>query len=387
MNKFSSAIIRRNTIVNSIVCSLLFIFFSFTYLYLVQGEAINHVHAVLSEGKTHYSLFWGALIISIILWIISWGLNLVTQFRGKWTSVSYFPAFIVIIILSSFYPSLNKETFTLALCDEWWWCIPAIIMYVTLAILYQRIKPKENILKLPELMIPNISILIVFIYLTGTIGNNNELFHNELYISSAIQNKDYKKAAQIGIKSPHNSQTLTALRALALSCTDSLGQCLFFYTQNNGADGLFMDESIGKRSIITNDSIYKHLGAIDRKSNEPAINYLQRICEDETASSYALDYYLCALLLERQLTTFKQALETFYDEDKSLPRHYQEALILLQDKEGKDSNSTQIKDSLIINKYDDFKALQQSYKEEQLKNNYTRRKFGDTYWWYFWYGN
>lgn len=234
-------------------------------------------------------------------------------------------------------------------------------------------------------MIPNVLTLIIFIYFVGAIGNHNEVFHNELKMAHAIKDNDYEKALKIGIKSPHSSQTLTAMRALALSSIDSLGQRLFFYTQENGANGLFIDEREGKRSTITNDSIYKHLGGIDRKYNEPAVNYLRRICESDTASSHARDYYLCALLLERQLSVFNQALKTYYNQDEMLPRHYLEALILLHDKEKK-GIQTITTDSLIIKDYDAFKSLQQSYDEEELKSNYTRRKFGNTYWWYFWYG-
>lgn len=372
--------------VNSIVCALLFLFFSFTYLYNVQGETIQQVHSVLSEGKTSYSLFWGAFITTIVLWLICWGLNFITQFKGRWKAVSYFPAFMILVILSSFYPTPGEASFRLTLGEGWWWCIPATILYAVLATLYHRIERRESKIKLAELMIPNVLTMMGFIYLTGSISNNNEVFHNEIKVAHAIQRKDYRTALETGFTSPHSSQTLTALRALALSCTDSLGQHLFSYIQKDGAEGLFMDEEKGKTSIITNDSIYQHLGGISRKNNEPAVNYLHRVCESDLASSRALDYYLCSLLLERQLTRFSQVLTNLYDEDRPLPRHYQEALMLIRDKDATDSFTTEGLDSLNMKRYDEFKSLQQSYREEELRSNYTRRKFGNTYWWYFWYG-
>lgn len=379
----------------ALICTLLFASFSISYL-MLQGEAIRSIHGVMSEGKTVYSPVYGAVIITFVLWLVQWGLNRLTRFRHAWQAVSYLPAYLLLTLLSCYRPNVMTDghTFVLRFYDGLGWgCLAVLLLYVLVAICYRKtVRSDVNKTSFQQMIIPNLLVMILFTYATGFVGNNNERLHNELSIAQCIRTGDYEQALSIGRKSLHNSHTLTTLRAIALSQCDSLGQALFRYPQSDGAEGLFFDESKGETSSFTNADIYTHLGGIARKGNETPVHYLRRICE-QGGSHKALDYYLSALLLERQLEAFVDAL-VIYREEEALPRHYQEALLLYEQRL---SASPQNDGTLLSNyfalipedvrqSYTTYKALQQEYPQPIPQRNYTRRKFGDTYWWYYQYG-
>lgn len=391
-----SAHTRQNAYWCAFICTLLFALFSISYL-MLQGEAIRSVHHTLAEGKTIYSPVYGACIITVILCLLQWGLNKITRFRHSWIAVSYFPAFLLLTVLSCIYPSTtgNGQSFVLCFYNGLgWWCFAGLMLYILLNIVYRKyIFSRITKSGFQQLLIPNLLVMITYTYTTGYIGNNNELLYNELSIAQCIQTNQYDRALSIGKKSLHNSHTLTALRAFALSQTDSLGQSLFRYPQSDGSEGLFFKESKGATSSLTNADIYSHLGGIPRKDNETPVHYLRKVCENG-GSHKTLDYYLCTLLLERQLEAFVAALDTYWEEEDSLPCHYQEALLIHEQRmiAPKDKASqvptgyfAQIS-PYVRQCYEAFKNLQEDYPQAILQRNYTRRKYGDTYWWYYHYG-
>lgn len=377
----------------SILCGILFAIFSFTYLYALQGEILRTIHKILSEEKTVYSPIWGAAIITIILCLLQFGLNLFTKFKGKWQAISYFPAFLILTIMTDVH--LETEVHTGRIIEsfsvhyDWTWkaVLTATICYAAIVFIYKKrgsIRIEKE--SLTDLMVPNLFILILFSCLTGSIGNSNENLHYELSVAQNIREKKISKSLIIGKKSLISSRTLTALRAFALSQVDSLGQSLFTYPQYYGAGGLFFDESRGPVSSYVNQDIYDYLGGSTPNINETTINFLQRICEQDEGNYKSLDYYLCALLLEKQLERFVNVLHLFYDEDRYLPKHYQEALILYKNKTNEDTSF--LLNTCSDNVYEIFKSfisLQKEHPEYLTQRNYMRRKYGDTYWWYYWY--
>lgn len=380
----------------SVICTLLFAVFSISYL-MLQGEAIRSVHHFMSEGKTVYSPVYGACIITFILCVLRWGLNKMTRFRHSWWAVSCIPTFILLTIFSCIYPSVtdDSQSFVLRFYNGLgWWCLAGLMLYILLNIVYRKfVFRKITKSGFKEMLIPNLLVMIACTYTTGFIGNNNELLHNELSIAQCIQANQYNQALNIGKKSLHNSHTLTALRAFALSQTDSLGASLFNYPQSDGAQGLFFDDSKGASSSLTNTDIYTHLGGIPRKANETPVHYLRKLCENG-GSRKTLDYYLCALLLERQLEAFVAALDTYWEEEKALPRHYQEALLIYEQRiSGQQEKEHQFSSDCfeqitphVRQCYTAFKKMQENYPQMIPQRNYTRRKYGDTYWWYYLYG-
>ena len=377
----------RRQVVIAIVCSILFLGFSFAYLYGMQGELMRCLYYNVF-GVDTYSPFWGAFAITLALWGGRWLLDRVLHFGSIGLAFSYFPAYWALAFLTCVFPFETGETTSLG-WSSWWWLFPlALIVYLFIGFVYRYRRVAGTARKsLVEALIPNLIILILYSLVTGSVGNCNELLHNKLLVAQCIREQRYEEALLVGKKSLHNTHSLTTLRALALSYTGKLGESLFEYPQSIKSNGLFFPKGKVDVCRFTDEDIELRLGGISREKDESVVNYLSRMCEsDSTVDSPALDYYLCALLLERELPRFHQTLLTYWPLDKTLPRHYQEALLVYLQLTGEISPLASLCTPSVKERYDGFCQLQAEYELPLHQNNYTRRKYGDTYWWYYCYG-
>ncbi len=382
----SSSMSRFRTL-TAVVCSSLFGGFSFAYLYAMQGELLRSLY-YRGCGADTYSPLWGALAITLVLWIVRWLFERFFHWERTWLALSYFPAYWALSLLTFVSPVESGETPSW----EWnsgWWLFPVVMLIYLLAGLVCRNRRTYDRRRKSwaEALIPNLIILVLCSLATGCVGNSNELLHNKLLVAQNIREQRYAKALLVGKKSLHNTHSLTTLRALALSHAGVLGESLFEYPQSDKSDGLFFQQGQTDVCGFTNEDIEHHLGNVFRKTDESVVDYLSRICSsDSTVGSPAIDYYLCALLLEKQLPLFHQALSAYWPAGVALPRHYQEALLVYQSQVCEESPFASLCTSSVRERYHDFRQLQAQYELPLHQNNYTRRKFGDTYWWYYWYG-
>ena len=100
----------------------------------------------------------------------------------------------------------------------------------------------------------------------------------------------------------------------------------------------------------------------------------------------AKDYYLSGLLLDRQLVEYKDELSRLcgsYNPD-SLPKHYREALLLCS--EFTDDYSLELESDTLQKMFGRLREVERKYDDALVRNNYVRKEFGKTYWWYFLYG-
>lgn len=380
---------RRSKNIVGAVCCLLFLGFSFTYLYILHDDLVGSLYDSLSAGRKVYSPLWGALLITSILWMLQWGLGKLTRFVHLPLAFSYFPAYWALAFLTCVCPT-GADGAVNTSAWRWhglWWLFPvALIAYFVIGLMSRRWMRMAGRRSLSQSPVSNLVILILYSYATGLIGNDNELLHNKLTVSRYLREQRYEEALLVGKKSLHNAPSLTAMRVWALAHTGALGQSLFEYPQHNRAEGLFFQEGTCDVCTFTDKDIGRCLGGVSRKENESAVSYLQRICDSDSVSRIALDYYLCALLLEKRLPDFHQVLLRHWSVNEALPRHYQEALLIHQESADDVSPFAPLCLPSVGERYDAFKQLQGEYELPLHKNNYTHRKFGDTYWWYYWYG-
>lgn len=383
-----SSSVSRYRLLTTVVCCVIFLCFSFAYLYVMQGELMRCLCRDWL-GMTAYSPFWGALVITLCLWSVQWLLGKVVRMGDAWLALSYFPAYWALAFLTCVYPIEAGGDFPLGWKELWWLFPVALLLYlVAVFVCWHSRRGVDGRKKSGAgVLIPNLIILILFSCITGSVGNSNELLHNELLIAKYIREQRYEEALLVGKKSLHNTHSLTALRVMALSYTGALGESLFEYPQSDKSNGLFFQEDRDDVCAFTNKDIEQSLGGVSRQTNESPTCYLQRICEtDSVVSLVAIDYYLCALLLDKQLSAFHQALLRYWPTEKALPRHYQEALLVYQQQAGDVSSLLPMCTPSVKERYDAFLQLQAQYELPLYQNNYARRKFGDTYWWYYWYG-
>ena len=365
--------------IQTFVCGLLFSIFSFVYLFVFQRDVLEALHFSLAQGKTHFSPMASALVMTLTLLLLSWGVNALVSFKGKYRSLTYVPAFLVLMAISD----IKRDVYINSGNAMWLWLLP-ILLVVFLGIAFWCKKTLHVKLDtdatFTKLMGSNLFFLLIGCVTTLNMGNANANFHHELEAERYLREQDCALALRVGERSYDASQTLTALRALAMSKSGQLGERLFTYPQYYGANGLFFPEDSLMTLRYTNDSIYDHLGA--RPYNgEGKLNYLHTLCYEDKGKHTALHYYLSALLLKKQVDSFAKAVEDFFEPGDTMPTHFKEAILIHQTNHPDYPFATT--DSTLLQKYEAYKHRQSGLQRGKEEKNQMRREYGNTYWWYY----
>lgn len=365
----------------TVACGLLFVAFSFVYLYIFQKDVMEAMHYFFSGGKTQFFPLGTAFTLTLVLLLLRWGVNALLRLKGMIRELSYFPSFLLLGVMADVDYTLYQE----GIPDQWMWQFPLLIaVYVVVVLLLKRIFQWIPDLHVDNSMVAfgNFTAMLLFCLMTMGISNTNIHFHHELGVERALRQSDYAEARKIGAKVMDPSRTLSALRAYAMSKEGTLGEHLFEYPQLYGAEGLLMEAGSRKILRVTPDSLCTYLGN-KPQAGERALDFFQRICREETGNHTTLEYYLSALLLEKQLGKFYETYHQLYAEGDTIPRYYQEALFLYAKLHP--SVEPAIQDEAMEKQWQEYMASKQEFSQGKGEANFMRRKHGDTYWWYYQY--
>lgn len=379
MGKYVNALYKRAARVTTMVCGFLFAIFSFVYLYVFQRDVMEALHYSLAHGKTEYVPFASALVITLILILLRWGVNSLLGLKGKFRSLAYLPSFLILCALTD----IGRGVYMAEYHTPWGWLLPLLILLFILAAYWLR-RVFRNLLdeevSMGSLVNWNVALLFFQCLLTVVVGNSDRNFHHELEIERCLCKGEYVRALETARRSHEASRTLTALRAMAMTQAGVMGERLFEYPQLYGVDGLFFADDSTATLRYTNDSLYHLLGG-EPKAGEMPADYLYGLCHADTVEYAAVDYYLSALLLGKRVNDFAQALNDLFMRQDTLPRHYREAMTLYRSLHP-DSVFTQ-QDSVMQMRYAEYKELQTEPGTPLQERNRMKRKFGHTYWWYY----
>ena len=367
----------------SIGCGVIFSLYSFLYLYLLQGNVAEALHYSLAHGRTNYSVFWGAVGITLVLMLIRYGLNAWLKLRGPWVAFSYFPSALLLGVLTD----VDRSAFHGGGFAHYWaWLLPLLlVIYVIIALLIRNVFKDKIWSSVLDIYNINAGMLAVGYLIPILIGNTDNDFHHELAVEHHIRHGKYSAALKVGRKSLHTTKTLNILRANAMACCDSLGDKLFAYPQPYKSDGLLFTVTTPKHELLrfNADTLYHTIGAT-HYVGEKNVDYLKRISKIDSIGNMGKQYYLSALLLDKKLNEFRVALDSVYPKEARIPKYYKQALLLYQQKDT--VNQRIINDSIMINGFNSFlEKRQKSYSSKEVERNLMQREFGKTYWWYYYY--
>ena len=379
MGKYVNALYRKAARVTTLVCGFLFAIFSFVYLYVFQRDVLEALHFSLAHGKTEYVPFASALVITLILILLRWGVNSLLGLKGKVRSLAYLPSFLILCALTD----VGREVYMSGYHTAWRWLLPLLILLFVLAAywlrrIFRSLLDEE--VAMGSLVNWNIALLFFQCLLTVMIGNSDRGFHHELEMERHLRNGEYVRALDTGRLDLDAGRTLTALRAMAMTQAGVMGDRLFEYPQDFGSRGLFFADDSTATLRYTNDSLYHLLGGKPRAGETPA-DYLYGLCHADSVTRAAVDYYLSALLLDKRVEEFAQAVGVLLAPQDTLPRHYREAMTLYRSQHA-DSVFAQ-QDSLVQARYAEYKKLQAEPGAPLQERNRMKRNFGHTYWWYY----
>ena len=366
----------------TVVCGLLFSAFSFVYLYVLQVDLLHALHTCLSGGKTVFNAFWSAVIITLVLVLLRWGVNSLLGLKGVLRALSWFPSFLLLGVLTDVGYTVGSE----GMNGRWMWLLPLLLLvFFVGGYALRRVYRLWFDVMEPDAWLNafcSFVILLLFGYMTVSIGNTDIHLHHELAVHQAILDGDYEEARRIGAKVTDPNRALTALRGASLSREGTLGEYLFTCPQPYGADGLMVDDAFTPILPATRDSLYAYWGTKPR-TGESGVDFFRRLCTDEVEGQVARDYYLSALLLDKQLERFIQVLGKDEAVSDSLPKHYKEAVFLYGKLHPEQAYASS--DAALETQWQAYEALQTELSGTVGEANRMRRKFGETYWWYYFF--
>lgn len=371
---------RRTARILTVACGLLFSIFSIAYLSFSQQNVVEALHYSLAQGKTVYAPWISAVLITVVLLILRWAINALIGLKGPIKTLSYFPSCLLLGVLTDVGHGVYHGE---GISSVWSWLLPLLLfLYVGIGWILSRITRVWTNINVEIVVNSNLLILLLLCFMTVSIGNSNVHFHHELQMEEALRKQEYEEARKIGKRSMDPSRNLTALRAYSMSREGTMGEYLFSYPQLYGAAGLLIGHSDHEALRMNADSLYVYLGA-KPFLGESAMKFFQRICQEESGNYTTLDYYLSALLLEKKLDQFATSFEELYIVKDSIPRYYRQALFLHQKMNPVMGN--EIVDEIMQSQWEAYEKMKKELSGTVGEGNLMRRKYGDTYWWYYQY--
>lgn len=387
------------TITIRVMCALLFLLFTFCWLYFFQGDMLAVAQHGLSGGKTHYDVTIGALIITAVLFVLHLLVYAFTRLSRASHALTYLPSFLLLAFVSTVsYPFR---------WGAWLWAGPLVlILWGLTAWLARKLPPlvgigRDNGLFSRCAWINYLLMAVMMMIVTG-LSNTNGVAHHTAHAESALMRGDTDEALRAGEKSLETDENLTMLRVLALSQRGELGDRLFEYAlAGSSADLLPLRESHSRLMLMADTIVWDFFGLRPdsiRQYGAQVLNvsqYLDSLACDTThiltADSSATvplvnkaalrDYRLAGQLIDRQIDAFVLSLPDHYALDAdSLPRHYREALVLYQQRR---DTLFAYSDSLMLLRWHDFCRYDSLYPQKSERRIRSEEDFRGTYWYYF----
>ena len=386
------------------------IFFSllFIYFYAFQTPLLILGQHRLSHGVTEYNPFVGALILSALLSLLQGIVAKLIRFDKGCYLLSGIPSVIAAILVTAFTPTPSIPVIVTL--------ILILVGYVPLSVYVFRQSrcwaynsanhPQKHTVRLHLLTLLMLTILL------GLCSHSNDVVTYEVMTAEHLRRYQYEKALEVGKSSLATSPRLTALRAFALSqygdsTYTELPERLFTLPLPSlSAEMLVLHPEDDTHTRFPSATFCRRLGGQIRKG-ESATDYFERMyrkaeLDRKTDIPAAVkDYWLCALLMEKNLNAFVKAFTETYPEADSLaglPRAYREAICLYNRKH---ADSLQIAtDPNTLANYKDFLKESQRMREKSphatstdsqrellvlKRKNHLRQWYGGTYWWWYFY--
>lgn len=241
-----------------------------------------------------------------------------------------------------------------------------------------------------------VELMVLFIYV-GLGTAVSDVAHYELRTALALRTAQPQKAYEVGTVSLAASPRLFAMRSYLLATTHSrgLGDKIFQQPIPAGSSAqLLFPTDDRQRLILSPDSLTRLLGS-ERRRGENHIAYFKR-CADQALQQRSktverpqapIDYYLCALLIDRRLDTFAREVKHYYPHltaSARLPFYYAQALVLYSRRHS--HPVVRYNDAAIEANYRDYTEMGDTLRQLTPRRNLLRRSYGETYWWWYEYG-
>lgn len=372
----------------TVACFVLFVFYAISMYVENQSEVIRLAYFIasgmspdiLSGADTWVSVALGTLLCAIPSLLLLMGM----RFSCQTKAMAFMPSYVLLGLFTGIAPVSTTSVINNIPLTRF-----VILMILSFSgIILSRMfhdEKKEQPTFLYSLW-TNVLISCVGMIMCISLTCTDRQLHQQLKLANALQHYDYA-TVDCGMKGENNSNnTITAIQALSLSRQGILANKLFTLNGLSGSESLMPDSVPSTLLFHTHSLLYAHLQAIPvgrfsstaaflHEALERRIGYLGQegvTAKDSFKAKPLIDYYLCALLLERDIVRFSSELPRFYKDSMMLPRYYREAIAMTHA-----GDSTYVKYLSLRQKLMDNPAIQR--KE-------CHRQFPSTYWNYYHFG-
>lgn len=365
---------RRNkdssTLTIQVMCAIVFVLFSLSWLYFFQSDVIAMTQHTLSGGLTSYKPVIGAILITVLLYILQLAVFAVTRLQKSSHALTYAPSMMILAVLTHFS----------------WVVVLIVIVWIGLVFLARQIQEVENNDSYSLVSRPmwiNMLIMSLLMMLTAWIGNTNAVFHFRMKTETLLAEGEYSKALEVGKESLESDNHLMMLRMYALARTDELGERLFEYPISAGSSEILPTNGKTYMQLCPEDSLYRFFGARPAEQMEPE-RYLRMLLRRDSVPRRTIgDYLLCGYLIDKDIDQFAREVGKFYVVNDSLPKHYREALTLYTHSR---SNPLFVYRSAVIEEdYKNFRELEKEYPMQSERKGKVGEQYRGTYWFYYKY--
>jgi hypothetical protein len=113
-----------STMTIAVVCAFIFVVFSFLWLYFFQSDLLAAFQHVLSAGQTSYNHTVGAVIITLVLWLLQMGVCSVLKLKRYAYALTFFPSMLLLAVLTS----AGQDTGFSIRFGVWLWLFPLLLL-------------------------------------------------------------------------------------------------------------------------------------------------------------------------------------------------------------------------------------------------------------------
>lgn len=366
-----------------LMCAIVFVVFSFCWLYFFQADILMMAQHVMSDGLTRYQPLVGAVLIMLVLGAIQLIVYAFLPLTMRSHALTYLPSMLLLGMLSAIIPN-GADGIEMGFS----WYVPVLILIVwwlltRIGRLAQEVEYDKVIALFSQPMWINVLIMSLLIMMVAWMGNSNAVTHYRMKVERALLEGDIDGALKVGRKSLESDADLTMLRMYALARKGTLGENLFNYPVTANSSQMLPTDSLSVMMMYPADSLYKFLGARPAERMEP-MRYLQLLeRRDSVPNPVVADYRLCGYLIDRQLDKFASEIGRYYAINDSLPRHYREALTLYT--HTKTRPVVVYHQTVMDEDYNNLVALERKYPLASERKGKVEEQYRGTYWYYYRY--
>lgn len=388
----------------SIACFVLFVAYSIS-MYLDHQSTIVPLSYYIQSGSpsistpyTAYESLVSALLGTLLCIIPAAVLLRCLHFPLRLKALAFLPSYVVLGLITGISPSgVASVENEIPIFSS----IALLVLSVVLIFLGQLYhEDRGEHAPMPNYLGSNIFLSCLGMLFCLMLTNTDRHLHVQLNLAEAIHRNDYAKVDKLPSGETTTNNTITSIQVLSLCKQGLLADKLFSLRHLNSSGSLLPEATPSSKVFHTPTLVYNQLQAVPVGVCTNVKSFLEKALQrrmeflSDTSSTAAdtlrarplVDYYLCALLLDREVKHFTAELSKYYQMDTELPKHYREALSLYHNVDS--LSEPLVHDVEMDSIYCDYlNTMEELSGNLSLQHKICNRDFPNTYWNYYFFGN